>query len=57
MDRLWTLTEGRQRAVVYIYTWYAVFLFALYYPVLSGLTIPTKFCYYFLKWFPTWPLG
>jgi len=33
----------------------SVLLFALFYPVLTGLTIPNKFSQLFLKWFPSWP--
>jgi len=33
----------------------SVFLFALFYPVLTGLTIPEGYSQLFLRWFPSWP--
>jgi dolichyl-phosphate-mannose--protein O-mannosyl transferase len=33
----------------------SVFLFILFYPALTGLTIPDRFSQLFLKWLPSWP--
>jgi uncharacterized membrane protein (UPF0136 family) len=57
MNELWEKSKGRCKGVVYGLTGYAVFLFVLFYPALSGLTVPRWYCNAFLKWFPTWPLG
>jgi dolichyl-phosphate-mannose--protein O-mannosyl transferase len=33
----------------------AILLFILFYPVLTGLTVPSRFSQLFLGWFPSWP--
>lgn len=40
---------------VYCFTAVCLSLFAVYYPVLSGLEISQNYAWYFLKWFPSWP--
>ncbi len=57
MNEIWELTKGRCKGIVYGVTAYATGLFVLFYPALSGLTVPRWYCYAFLKWFPTWPFG
>ena len=47
---------GRCRRIVYGYTAATVFLFVMFYPVLSGEPVPTFYTTYFLCWFPgAWP--
>jgi predicted membrane-bound dolichyl-phosphate-mannose-protein mannosyltransferase len=53
-DRLWTCGQKR---MVYGFTGGCIALFAAFYPVLSGITVPTWYTYYFLKWFPSWPFS
>jgi dolichyl-phosphate-mannose--protein O-mannosyl transferase len=57
MNELWEKTAGSCKWIVYGFTGYAVFLFVLFYPALSGMTVPRWYCNAFLKWFPTWPVG
>jgi dolichyl-phosphate-mannose--protein O-mannosyl transferase len=57
MNEIWEKSGGRCKGIVYGYTGYALFLFALFYPALSGLTVPRWYCYAFLKWFNSWPFG
>ena len=40
---------------MYAVTGGAVLLFVLFYPVLVGITYPSWYGTYFLKWFPAWP--
>lgn len=40
---------------VYCFTAVCLVLFAVFYPVLSGLEVPQNYSWYFLKWFPSWP--
>jgi dolichyl-phosphate-mannose--protein O-mannosyl transferase len=57
MNEIWEKSGGHCKGIVYGYTGYALFLFALFYPALSGLTVPRWYCYAFLKWFNSWPFG
>ncbi len=41
--------------LIWVYAGVSVFLFALFYPVLSGSPIPTEFAGNFLGWFDSWP--
>ncbi|MEG2456175.1 MAG: dolichyl-phosphate-mannose--protein mannosyltransferase, partial [Oscillospiraceae bacterium] len=43
------------RLPLYGLTGTAVGLYAAFYPVLIGLTIPTWYCNNFLGWLPSWP--
>ena len=45
----------RWRVPVYGLTAGAVGLYALFYPVLIGLMVPTWYTSALLKWFPSWP--
>ena len=49
--------DARNRAVAYGITGLQVGLFALFYPVLSGMESSVSYCVNFLKWFPQWPWG
>ncbi|MCD8144068.1 MAG: phospholipid carrier-dependent glycosyltransferase [Oscillospiraceae bacterium] len=57
MNEMWELTRGKCRRYLYGFTGYGLGLFALFYPALSGLTVPRWYCYAFLKWFDSWPWG
>ena len=47
---------GTLQAGVYGLTGSAVFLFAAFYPVLSGIPVSTSYMKYFLRWIPSaWP--
>lgn len=43
--------------LVYGFTGLQVGLFALFYPVLSGVEVSISYCLNFLKWLPGWPWG
>ena len=48
----------RQRGsfgIVYAFTAASGALFALFYPVLTGVTIPRDYAWNVLKWLPDWP--
>lgn len=48
----------RQRGyfgIVYVFTAASGALFALFYPVLTGVTIPRSYAWNVLKWLPDWP--
>ena len=47
----------RNSVVAYSFTGLQVALFALFYPVLSGMEASIQYCLNFLKWFPLWPWG
>lgn len=53
-NRLWDRGEKR---MVYGFTAGCVAMFVAFYPVLSGITVPRWYTYYFLKWFPSWPFS
>lgn len=53
-DLLETQTVGGKRAV-YAFTGTTAALYALFYPVLIGLSIPTWYSTYLLRWLPSWP--
>lgn len=55
MYRLWKRKPGA-KAFILFYTGAGVFLFAMFYPVLSGLAIPTWYADTFLRWFGSWVL-
>ena len=44
------------RLAVYGFTGCVVGLYAVFYPELTGLYVPTWYSTYFLRWFPSWPL-
>ena len=48
--------SGRKwKGALYGTTGAAVVLYALFYPALVGIQVPTWFMKTFIKWFPTWP--
>ena len=47
--------KGYQLAV-YGFTGYAAVLYAVFYPELIGIYVPTWYSQYFLRWFPSWLL-
>lgn len=47
--------EGRWRLPVYGLTGLSAGLYAMFYPVLAGVTVPTWYTTWILKWFPSWP--
>lgn len=55
-DELITRKDGNDK-LVYTFTALQIGLFALFYPVLSGVQTTTEFCLNYLKWFPGWPWG
>lgn len=56
MDDIMERKRRGYRLVVYGFTGYAAALYALFYPELIGLYVPTWYSAYFLRWFPSWPL-
>jgi len=48
--------EGKRRYVSIGYLAAAVVLFIMFYPVLSGVTVPISYVNTFLKWLPSWQL-
>ena len=49
------LRPPRWKGAVYGVTGGAVALYALFYPVLVGVTVPTWYSAVFLRWMPSWP--
>lgn len=52
------MARGRKghRLAVYGFTGAAAALYAVFYPELIGIYVPTWYSTYFLRWFPSWPL-
>lgn len=48
--------KPKLKPAIYVYVAVAIGLFALFYPVLSGLAIEPEFAKKYLKWFETWVL-
>lgn len=46
---------ARWKNQMYAFTGVCVGLFVAFYPVLTGLRVPTWYTTYFLRWFPSWP--
>lgn len=56
LNAIWERGRGRYKLAVYGFTGATVGLFALFYPVLSGVTVPEFYTRYILKWIPpSWP--
>jgi dolichyl-phosphate-mannose--protein O-mannosyl transferase len=53
LNTLWE--RGGRRRLVYGFTAVSLALFVLYYPALSGMTIPRWYGTVLLQWFPSWP--
>jgi dolichyl-phosphate-mannose--protein O-mannosyl transferase len=54
------LVRFRQKGgtiVMAVFTALGIGLFALFYPVMTGVVVSRNFCLDFLKWFPSWPFG
>ncbi len=49
--------RAKNQYLVFGFTGLQVGLFALFYPVLSGVENSISFCLRFLKWLPSWPWG
>ena len=48
--------RGRKWEIaIYVFLGLAALCFILFYPVLTGITVPTWY-EYILKWLPTWPV-
>ena len=56
MDGMMTRKRTGYRLAVYGFTGCAVGLYAVFYPELVGIYVPTWYAQYFLRWFPSWPL-
>ncbi len=56
MDRMLERRRTWARQAVYGFTGYAVALYALFYPALTGLYMPVWYSTALLRWFPSWPL-
>ena len=56
MDDMMTRKRIGYKIAVYGFTGCAVGLYAIFYPELIGLYVPTWYATYFLRWFPSWPL-
>lgn len=49
--------DKKNTKYTYIFLALAVVLFIMFFPVLSGLTVPETYVKYFLRWFPSWVLA
>ena len=56
MDGMMARRREGCRLAVYGFTGCAVGLYAVFYPELIGLYVPTWYAQYFLRWLPSWPL-
>ncbi|MDE6260496.1 MAG: glycosyltransferase family 39 protein [Oscillospiraceae bacterium] len=56
MDDMITRKRTGYRLAVYGFTGCAAGLYAIFYPELIGIYVPTWYAEYFLRWFPSWPL-
>lgn len=56
MDGMMERKRKGYRLAVYGFTGCAAALYAVFYPELIGLYVPTWYAQYFLRWFPSWPL-
>ena len=55
-NTLWERRRGRYKLAVIGYTAASALLFALFYPVISGVPVPDQFAKLVLRWIPpTWP--
>lgn len=56
MNTIWERKQGRYKAAIYGFTAGAGALFAMFYPVLTGVRVPTWYATNFLRWIPgKWP--
>ena len=56
MDDMMTRKRTGYKLAVYGFTGCTAVLYALFYPELIGLYVPTWYAQFFLRWFPSWPL-
>ena len=56
MDRMLERRQAGYALAVYGFTGYAVVLYAVFYPALTGLYTPLWYNSALLRWFPSWPL-
>lgn len=56
MDDMISRKRKGYKLAVYGFTGYTVGLYAMFYPELIGIYVPTWYATYFLRWFPSWPL-
>ncbi|MPM14984.1 hypothetical protein SDC9_61348 [bioreactor metagenome] len=56
MNDLMERQQDHWRLPVYGITGLSAGLYALFYPVLTGIPIPASFATHILQWFPSWPL-
>lgn len=54
-NEIWEAKQGRYKMAVYGFTGGTVFLYACFYPVLTGIAVPEWYGTNFLKWLPSWP--
>ena len=55
MDGMMTRKRAGYRLAVYGFTGCTAALYAVFYPELIGIYVPTWYAQYFLRWFPSWP--
>lgn len=56
LDGIWERKKGRYKLAVYGFTGAAVFLFIIFYPVLSGIPVSRAYAVDILRWIPPlWP--
>jgi dolichyl-phosphate-mannose-protein mannosyltransferase len=56
LNTIWERAQGRYKHAVFGFTGVAVFLFIMFYPVISGMTAPQVYLKYILRWIPPmWP--
>lgn len=49
--------DNKNARLLYGFTGLNLFMFAAFYPVLSGIEVSIQYCVDWLKWFPKWPWG
>ena len=52
LNTIWERQQGRYKLAVFGFTGAAVFLFIAFYPVLTGVAVPSEYPQRFLSWVP-----
>lgn len=55
MNDMMERPDFRWRRPVYGFTGLSAALYVMFYPVLTGVTVPTWYTTWFLRWLPSWP--
>lgn len=55
--KMFVQKDAKERKFVYLYLAAVFVLFCMFYPVLTGIAVPTAYVNTALRWLPTWVLG